>query len=306
MKPRPRDFRGYGRRPPSVEWPGGARVALSFVINYEAGAEYTFEDGDKRRDAVGEFGLPINPTPAHVRDLCTESTFEYGSRAGLWRLTRIFDDLGLKVTFHVAARAVARYPEVGAYIAEAGHEPCAHGYRWEELWRLSRDEEREHLARAVEVIASTCGRRPVGWHSRCPPSVSTRELLAEEGGFLYDSDAYNDDLPYQVDVAGRDHLVLPYSFTFNDMRYAFSPGFADPMDFLSLCTMGLDDLWEEGEQTPKMMSVGLHPRWAGQPGRARAVRMLVEYALSKGDVWIARREDIARHWLARTTPPSAP
>ena len=254
---------------------------------------------------MGEFGAAINPTPAHIRDFCTESTFEYGSRAGVWRLARIFDGLGLKVTFHVAARAVEKYPEVGAYIAEAGHEPCAHGYRWEELWRLSRDEELKHLAHAVEVIESTCGRRPVGWHSRCTPSSSTRELLVEEGGFLYDSDAYNDDLPYQVDVGGVDHLVLPYSFTFNDMRYAFAPGFADPMDFLTLCRMGLDDLWEEGEHTPKMMSVGLHPRWAGQPGRARAVRELVDYALSKGEVWIARREDIARHWLRHASPSSS-
>jgi peptidoglycan/xylan/chitin deacetylase (PgdA/CDA1 family) len=302
---RGRDFRGYGSTPPSIEWPNKARVALSFVINYEAGAEYTFQDGDERRDSVGEFGAAINPTPAHIRDFCTESTFEYGSRAGVWRLARIFDGLGLKVTFHVAARAVEKYPEVGAYIAEAGHEPCAHGYRWEELWRLSRDEELKHLAHAVEVIESTCGRRPVGWHSRCTPSSSTRELLVEEGGFLYDSDAYNDDLPYQVDVGGVDHLVLPYSFTFNDMRYAFAPGFADPMDFLTLCRMGLDDLWEEGEHTPKMMSVGLHPRWAGQPGRARAVRELVDYALSKGEVWIARREDIARHWLRHASPSSS-
>ncbi|WP_246136689.1 polysaccharide deacetylase family protein [Leekyejoonella antrihumi] len=271
------------------------------MVNYEAGSEYALGDGDKRREAVGEFGTAINPTPAHIRDLCTESTFEYGSRAGVWRLARLLDQYAVPATFHVAARAVERNPEVGDYIAERGHEACAHGYRWEELWRLGPEEERAQLQAAVESIARTCGSRPVGWHSRCTPSSHTRQLVVEEGGFLYDSDAYNDDLPYYVNVGVHQHLVLPYSFTFNDMRFAF-PGFADPMSFFTYLQMGLDELWEEGATSPKMMTIGVHPRWTGQPGRSLALRKFLDYARDKGDVWFARRSDVAEHWLNHHVP----
>lgn len=292
-----RDFRGYGKMPPAVGWPGGARVAVSLVVNYEAGGEYNSLDGDPVQERVGEFALAINPTPAHVRDLCIESTFEYESRAGIWRLARLLDEYRVPCTFFVAAQAIERNTDVGDYIRDAGHEPCSHGWRWEELWRLSEEEERDHMARAVASIERTCGRRPVGWFSRCPPTERTRRLVVEEGGFLYDSDAYNDDLPYFVAMPdGHRHLVIPYSFTYNDMRFVF-PGFADPMSFVTYCRMALDELWLEGADTPKMMSIGLHPRWAGQAGRAAAVRMVLDYARSRDGVWFARREDIARWWL---------
>lgn len=291
-----RDLIGYGRTPPIAPWPNGARVAVSLVVNYEAGSEYAVGDGDLLREGVGEFGTAINPTPPEVRDLCTESTFEYGARVGVWRLARILDHYDLPVTFHLAARAVERNPEVGAYIRERGHEPCSHGYRWEEPWRLSPEEEREHVRLAVESITQTCGRRPVGWHSRCTPTPRTRPLVVEEGGFIYDSDAYNDDLPYFTQVNERRHLVIPYSFVFNDMRFVF-PGFADPMSFFVYLKMGFDELWEEGGTSPKLMTIGLHPRWTGQPGRALALRNFIEYALGKGEVWFARREDIARVWI---------
>jgi peptidoglycan/xylan/chitin deacetylase (PgdA/CDA1 family) len=272
-------------------------VAVSLVVNYEAGSEYSIWAGDDRSEGVGEFGMPINPTSPDVRDLCTESTFEYGSRAGIWRLARILDEYDIKVTFYCCGQALELNPAVGEYIETAGHEPCAHGWRWEELWRLSREEEREHLHLAIESIAKTCGTRPVGWFSRCVPSVHTRELIVEEGGFLYDSDAYNDDLPYFVEVGDHRHLVIPYSFTYNDMRFVF-PGFADPMSFFTYCKMGLDQLWEEGATHPKMMSIGLHPRWIGQAARAKALRAFIDYALEKGDVWFARKVDIANWWLA--------
>jgi peptidoglycan/xylan/chitin deacetylase (PgdA/CDA1 family) len=290
-----RDFLGYGPNPPLVTWPGKARVAISLVVNYEAGAEYSLAAGDGRQDTVGEFGVAINPTDRRVRDLCTESTFEYESRAGVWRLARMLDEFEVPATFYVCGRALDLNPEVGHYIQESGHEPCAHGWRWEELWRLSEEDEREHLHRAIESIARACGSRPVGWFSRCTPSVRTRRLVVEEGGFLYDSDAYNDDLPYYVRVGDRDHLVIPYSFAYNDMRFAF-PGFADPMSFYTYLTMALDELWLEGEHHPKMMSIGLHPRWTGQAARAGALRRFLEYARAKGGVWFARRVDIANHW----------
>lgn len=294
-----RDLIGYGRDGPKVHWPGGARVAVSLVVNYEAGAEYSIAAGDGRRESVGEFASPINPTPAAVRDLCTESTFEYGSRAGIWRVARILDEFQLKATFHVCARAVELNPAVGQYISAGGHEPCAHGWRWEELWRLSEEEERAQMRMAVKSIASTCGSRPLGWFSRCTPSSRTRELVVEEGGFVYDGDAYNDDLPYFVEVSGKHHLVMPYSFVFNDMRFVF-PGYADPMSFVTYLTMAFDDLWDEGSYSPKMLTIGLHPRWVGQPGRARALRQFIEHALGKGEVWFARRIDIAQWWLSHS------
>jgi peptidoglycan/xylan/chitin deacetylase (PgdA/CDA1 family) len=292
----PRDFVGYGAVPPVVHWPHGARVAVSLVVNYEAGAEYSYEAGDQRRETVGEFGFAINPTRLGVPDLCIESTFEYESRAGTWRLARILDEYGVPATFNCCGRALDHNPEIGAYISAAGHEAMAHGWRWEDAWRLSREQERELIERAVRSIESACGARPVGWHSRCTPSSQTRELIVAEGGFLYDSDAYNDDLPYFVEIRGSRHLVVPYSLTFNDMRFAF-PGYADPMSFFTYLKMGLDDLWDEGATHPKMMTIGVHGRWAGQPGRARALRDFIDYARGKGQIWFARRSDIAQWWL---------
>lgn len=290
-----RDFVGYGPHPPRVFWPEGARVAVNVVVNYEAGAEYTIAAGDGRRDTVGEFGFAINPTRPDVRDLCVESTFEYEARAGVWRLARVLDDYGLPATFNCCGRALDLNPGIGEYLRNSPHDVMAHGWRWEELWRCTREEERDHLRRAVESIEKACGTRPVGWHSRCTPSIHTRDLVVEEGGFLYDSDSYSDDLPYFVDVGDKQHLVVPYSLTFNDMRFAF-PGYADPTSFFNYLRMGFDDLWDEGADTPKMMSIGVHGRWAGQPGRARALRDFIDYTLTKGDVWYARRRDIAQWW----------
>lgn len=291
-----RDLRGYGRNQPRVTWPNGARVAVSLVVNYEAGSENSFTLGDPFQETIGEFALAVNPDTHMTRDLPTESTFEYESRAGIWRVARLLDEYGIRATFFACGMALLRNPEVGQYIREAGHEACSHGWRWEELWRLSEEEEREHLRLAIDSIAEACGERPVGWFSRGAASERTRRLLVKEGGFLYDSDAYNDDYPYFVDVADKRHLVLPYSFTFNDMRFVF-PGFSDPTSFSTYLNMALDDLWEEGRERPKMMSIGLHPRWIGQPGRIRALRQFIEHALGKGDVWFARRVDIARWWL---------
>jgi peptidoglycan/xylan/chitin deacetylase (PgdA/CDA1 family) len=230
------------------------------------------------------------------RDLAAESVYEYGSRAGVWRIQRLVDSLGIPITLYGAAIAFERNPEVAAWVRESRHEPCSHGWRWEESWLLSRDEEREHVHEAVASIERTCGERPRGWYCRYGPSVHTRELLVEEGGFVYDSDVYNDDLPYYVELSGKRHLIVPYSFTYNDAKYVLPQGFSDASSYLDICRRGLDYLWDEGATHPRMMSLGLHCRLAGQAGRTSGLRDFLEYALEKGDVWFATRLEIANWW----------
>ena len=296
-----RDLIGYGREAPRARWPGGARVAVSLVVNYEEGSERSFAHGDGRNEGLGELSRSVDPD---FRDLATESVYEYGSRAGIHRLLRLFDRYGVQCTFFAAAVALEKNPEVAAWLREAGHEPCSHGLRWAEQWHWTRSEEREQIRLAIESFERTCGERPVGWYCRWMPSVHTRELLVEEGGFLYASDAYNDDLPYYVDVNGRWHLVLPYSLTYNDVRFV-SGGYGSATAFFDYLRRALDYLWEEGETHPKMLSVGLHPRWSGQAGRTSALREFIEYAQAKGGVWFARRRDIAQIWREQFPPPGS-
>lgn len=290
-----RDYIGYGRHIPKVVWPNNARVAVSIVVGYEEGSEYSIPAGDKRNEGLSEFAFPINPGNSRIRDLCTESVWEYGSRAGIWRIARALDEYDIKSTFLATAIAIERNPEVGQYIQEAGHEPACHGWRFEEVWRLSREEEMQHMKAAIASMTKTCGERPLGWFDRCTPSVNTRELVVEEGGFVYDSNAFNDDLPYYVSVNEKKHLIVPYSFAYNDMRF-ITPGYSDPNSFFTYLKCGLDYLWDEGATHPRMMSIGLHPKWVGQAGRMVAVKNFIDYALSKGDVWFARRLDIANWW----------
>jgi len=289
-----RDFVGYGPAVPRVRWPNGARLALSFVLNYEEGSEYNMVDGDGQNERVGGIAYSVG---ADVRDLACESSYEYGSRAGVWRLLRLFGRYGVKITVFTCAVAIERNPAVGEAIRDAGHEPCGHGWRWDEPWTLTREEERERITRAVASIEKTCGERPAGWYCRYGPSVHTRELLVREGGFLYDSNSYGDDLPYFVQVDGTRHLVIPYSNTYNDGRYMIAPVWPTPSAWLENCRRGIDYLRAEGETHPRMISLGLHARWAGQASRASALQELVEYVLGLGDVWVARRIDIARWWL---------
>jgi peptidoglycan/xylan/chitin deacetylase (PgdA/CDA1 family) len=290
-----RDFVGYGRHVPKVRWPNNARVAISIVLNYEEGSEYSHANGDDRNDGLTEVIYAMDP---RYRDLCAESVFEYGSRAGVWRLERLFSELKIPITFYAAAVALERNREVAAWLKEAGHEPCSHGWRWEEVWLLSRNEEMEHIRRAIASIKETCGVRPSGWYCRYGPSVNTRELLVEEGGFIYDSDAFADDLPYFTEVGGKRHLIVPYTLVYNDGRYVLPQGFSSPSDFFETCKCGLDELLREGRAGyPKMMSVGLHPRWSGQAARTSGLRRFIEYALEQGDVWFARRDEIARWWI---------
>ena len=286
-----RDLVGYGRSVPRIEWPGGAKLALSLVLNYEEGSERTLAL-DGRNEGLGEVNRAVDPA---YRDLATESVYEYGSRAGVFRILRLFDSFNVKCTFFAAAQALEMNPDVAGWIREAGHEPCGHGYRWSEDWLVSKDEERDRIRQAVASIEQTCGERPVGWYNRWMPSVHTRELLAEDGGFLYDSNAYNDDLPYYVSALERPFLVIPYTLTYNDVRYV-SGGSGAPSDFFDYCRRGLDYLWEEGRHAPRMMSIGIHARWTGQAARASALRDLLQHAIDKGGVWIATRKQIATWW----------
>jgi peptidoglycan/xylan/chitin deacetylase (PgdA/CDA1 family) len=289
-----RDLVGYGRRVPHARWPDDARVAVSLVLNYEEGSEYAYPNGDRRNDGLTEVIYAMDP---QYRDLCAESVFEYGSRAGVWRVERLLTEYRIPITFFACAVALERNREVGAWLHEAGHEPCCHGWRWEEMWRLSREEEAEHIRLAIESMKETCGERPLGWYCRYGPSVNTRELVVEEGGFVYDSDAYNDDLPYFVEVKGKRQLIVPYSMTYNDGKFGLLPAYGSPADFLDNLKRGLDQLWDEGATHPRMMSIGLHPRLIGQASRTHALREFIDYALKKGGVWFCRRIDIARWWL---------
>jgi allantoinase len=295
-----RDFIGYGATPPNPQWPNGARLAVNFVINYEEGSEYSIADGD----GFTETGLTDSPEaalPPGGRDLAAESMFEYGTRVGFWRLYRLFQDRKLSLTVNACALALERNPEATAAIAQSGWDICCHGWRWIEHWRLSEAEEREHIRRAVASIAETIGERPLGWYCRHGPSVNTRRLLVEEGGFLYDSDSYADELPYWTRVNDTAHLVVPYSLTTNDSKFARN-NFPTAEDYYQFIRDAVDMLWREGESQPKMLSIGLHLRLIGHPARAAGLERLLDYLQGLDAVWITRRLDIARHW--QTTHPS--
>lgn len=291
-----RDFVGYAGRSPGVTWPGGARVALSLVVNVEEGAEPSPDDGDPRAESRAE--MPHQPRDG-VRDLAIESQYEYGSRAGIWRILETLSEYGAAATFFACGRALERNPAGAAAMAAGGHEICSHGYEWREPSTMTRDEERQSIERAVAAIRTTTGSRPVGWYCRWGPSVNTRELLVEEGGFQYDSDAYNDDLPYWTEVCGKPFLVLPYSMDTNDMKFWLG-GFTTAESFAEYLRDSFDVLYREGERQPRMMSIGIHARILGRPGRIPALRRFLDYARQHEGVWIARRDEIARHWTEQS------
>ncbi|MEO9135022.1 MAG: allantoinase PuuE [Casimicrobiaceae bacterium] len=293
----PRDFVGYGGKPPDPRWPNGARLAVQIVMNYEEGSEYAIGEGDPNSELyLTEVpGATLGPGQ---RDLIVESVYEYGSRAGFWRLMRMFGERNIPITVFGAALALERNPAAAAAIRTAGYEVCSHGWRWVSFAAMAEDEEREQMRRAIASLERTTGTRPLGWYCRYAPSVNTRRLVVEEGGFLYDSDAYNDDLPYWTQVEGKPHLVIPYTLDANDMKFSVAPGFTSGDGFFSYLKDSFDVLYREGKTAPKMMSVGLHTRLAGRPGRAAALERFLDYLVAHEDVWICRRVDIARHWIA--------
>ena len=270
-------------------------------MNYEEGSEYAIGDGDDISETyLTEVpGATLGPGK---RDLIVESIYEYGSRTGFWRLMRIFEERKLDITVFGAALALERNPDAAAAIRAAGHEVCSHGWRWIGFQNMSEAEEREQMRRAVASLERSIGERPYGWYCRYAPSVNTRRLVVEEGGFLYDSDAYNDDLPYWVNVAGKNHLVIPYTLDVNDMKFSVAPGFSSPSGYFEYMRDAFDVLYREGKTAPKMMSIGLHCRLAGRPGRAAALERFLDHVAKHEDVWVCKRVDIARHWIANHPP----
>ncbi len=290
-----RDLAGYAGNPPHPHWPGDARIAVQFVLNVEEGAEQSILNGDDQSEGYLH-ELPGRPPRLGERDLSVEGMYEYGSRAGAWRILDLFAARDLPLTAFAVGLALELNPELGRALSAAGHEVAGHGYRWIDYRTIPEAEERRHIRLTIEAIERICGTRPVGWY-KGRVSQNTRRLLREEGGFLYLSDAYNDDLPYWLTDAPP-QLVIPYTLVTNDARYLMSNGFASGADFFALLKDAFDLLWQEGERRPKMMSIGLHGRISGHPARAMALARFLDYVQSHDAVWVCRRADIARHWMA--------
>lgn len=292
-----RDFVGYADRPPTIRWPNNAGVAVNFVLNYEEGSEYSIANGDGRSETAL---IEVNAArvPLGHRDLASESMYEYGSRVGFWRIARLFQDRGLPLTVFAAALALERNGRVAKAIADSDWDIVAHGYRWIEHYHLDEATERDHIAKAYSSITASTGKAPQGWYCRYSPSEHTRRLIVEHGGYGYDSDAYNDDVPYWTDVNGTQHLVLPYSLVTNDAKLLAGGGIENSADYAQFLIDSFDVLAAEGRATPRMMSVGMHPRVVGHPGRIAGLVKFIDHLAGRDDVWIARRSDIAAHWRA--------
>ena len=300
----PRDMVGYGATPPHPHWPGDARIAVSFVINYEEGGENNILHGDPASEAFLSEMVAAKPLEG-VRAMAMESLYEYGSRAGFWRLHRLFTGRGIPVTVYAIAMALERNPAAVTAMVEAGWEMASHGWRWIDYQHVDRETERAHMRKAIEIHTAATGARPLGWYTG-RDNERTRSLVIEEGGFLYDSDSYADDLPYWVAGKGgagaKPHLVIPYTLDTNDMRYTQVQGFNSGDQFYTYLKDAFDILYAEGETAPKMLSIGLHCRLAGRPGRTAALARIIDYIAGHERVWIARRVDIARHWHEHHSP----
>ncbi len=289
-----RDLQGYGASPPHPHWPGNARLALQIVLNYEEGAENCVLHGDPASEAF--LSEIVNAQPREgVRHMSMESVYEYGSRVGVWRLMKLFDRYKVPVTVFAVGMAVERYPEPVQALYAAGHEICSHAYRWIDYQYMDEATERDHMQRAIRAIEDATGERPLGWYTG-RTSPNTRSLVVEEGGFIYDADDYSDELPFWNRQHGRPHLVIPYTLDANDMRFATSQGFNSGAQFLQYLKDSFDVLYAEGASAPRVMSVGLHCRLSGRPGRFAALESFLRYARSHDDVWFCRRIDIAHHW----------
>ena len=297
----PRDLIGYGANPPHAQWPGGARIAVQFVLNYEEGGENSILHGDEGAETFLSEIINAAPVPG-ARHISMESIYEYGSRAGVWRVLRLFRERKVPMTVFAVASALERYPAMAEVFREDGHEICSHGYRWINYQSVPEAVEREHIARAVEVLTRITGERPLGWYTG-RTSPNTRRLVAEHGGFLYDADDYSDDLPFWVKEAGKPQLIVPYTLDSNDMRFAAAQGFNSGDQFFAYLKDAFDVLYAEGKTAPKMLSIGLHCRLIGRPGRFASLARFLAYAQSHSNVWFARRVDIARHWRATHPAP---
>ena len=296
----PRDLKGYANSPPQAGWPDGNRMAMQLVLNFEEGGESCILHGDSASESL--LSEIVNAQPREgVRHMNMESFYEYGSRVGVWRLADLFERYAVPVTVQAVGMAVERNPEPLIALHAAGHEICSHGYRWIDYQYVDESTEREHMQKAIHAIVDATGERPLGWYTG-KTSPNTRRLVVEEGGFLYDSDAYNDDLPYWNHDYGHSHLVIPYTLDANDMRFASSQGFNCGEQFYQYLKDSFDVLYAESAKTPRMMSVGLHCRLVGRPGRIAALERFIKYVKEHEQVWWCRRVDVARHWHEHHAP----
>lgn len=290
----PRDMVGYANRPPDPSWPNDARLAVQFVVNYEEGAENNILHGDQASEAYLTELVGTQPL-SNARSLTIESLYEYGSRVGFWRLLKVFDDRNIKFTAFAVAMALQRNPQVAVAIVASGHEIASHGLRWIDYHSVDEETERRHIRQAVKTIRDLTGSRPVGWYTgRVSPN--TTRLIGEEGGFLYSSDSYADDLPYWYVTGGVPQLMIPYTLDINDMKFGAFQGFNSGDQFFSYMKDSFDCLYAEGKTQPRMMSIGLHCRIAGRPGRVQALKRFLDYIQGFPDIWVCRRVEIARHW----------
>jgi len=295
-----RDLIGYGPNPPHPHWPNNARIAVQFVLNYEEGGERTVLNGDAGSETF--LSELFNPESYPNRHLSMESIYEYGSRVGVWRILKAFEDKGWPLTVFGVGLALERYPELARAFVEKGHEVAAHGYRWIHYQTAEEAFEREHMRKCVEAITRVCGERPLGWYTG-RDSPNTERIVADEGGFEYHSDHYGDDLPFYTKVTRSDGatvpmLVLPYTLDCNDMRFSLPQGYSHADPFFQYMKDSFDTLYAEGQNCPRMMNIGLHCRLIGRPGRFPALQKFLDYVASHDKVWVARRIDIARHWKA--------
>lgn len=294
--PYPRDMIGYGAEPPHAQWPNGAKIAVSFVLNYEEGGENCVLHGDKASEAFLSEIIGAQPIP-DARHMNMESIYEYGSRAGVWRLLRLFQEFNMPLTVYAVGMALERYPALAEEFVRMGHEVASHGYRWIDYQHIPAEVERADMLRSIDAIRRLTGERPLGWYlGRCSPN--TWRLVAEEGGFLYNSDSYADDLPYWDRQFGKPQLIIPYTLDANDMRFATAQGFHTGDQFFAYLRDAFDALYAEGASAPKMMSIGLHCRLVGRPGRVIGLRRFLDHIARQSGVWVTRRVDIARHWMA--------
>lgn len=304
MKPDPmqqRDLIGYGANPPDPKWPGGARIAVNFNLNYEGGGESTLANGDDVSEGMlNDIGVP---TKKGLREPLVESIFEFGARVGVWRVLRAFKEFDIKISILGVVRALEQNPVATEAFMTEGHEIVAHGWRWIDYCYVAEEVEREHIKRAVDGIKKLTGERPLGWMTG-RPGPNTRCLLVEEGGFVYDRDALNDELPYWLHVLGKPHLVIPYSYETNDNRFNENSGFSTADQFFTYMRDAFDVLYREGERSPKLLSIGLHDRLIGRPARIGGLIRFLEHVRKHDKVWICRGVDIARHWQ-KTFPPDA-
>lgn len=296
LKNYPRDMVGYANKPIHPKWPNKAKIALQFVLNYEEGSENCVLHGDEASEVF--LSEMSNPQAFSNRHKSMESLYEYGSRVGVWRILELFKSFNIPITIFAVAMAVARNPKLAEYLAKENYDICSHGYRWLSYQNISKEIEEEHLYKSIDILKQMIGKRPLGWYTG-RDSENTRSIVVKEGGFLYDSDAYNDDLPYfaQDVPKGVEHLVIPYTLDVNDMQFSSAQGFNNSDQFFTYLKDSFDALYLEGERAPKMMSIGMHARILGHPGRIIAMRRFLEYTSSFDNVWFCSRLDIANHWI---------